>query len=265
MEEVMANLPAIRTTLKIAAFAGLALVATAQDARAADIIFLSANALRPALQELIPEFQNASGHNVSVSYATLGVVTDRIRKGDEADLASVSPAQWESLQKENKLSPDASVVIAKGGLGVFVKKGAARPDISSVDTFKTALLNARSIVTGDPAQGSPVGAYIVPLFDRLGISADIKPKLQLTAGGPATMQPVVKGDAELGINQMSEIITLPDVDLVGPLPAAIQNFTVYTAAIPASAKQTEAVKALVEFLTSPQARSVFQSKGFEPG
>jgi molybdate transport system substrate-binding protein len=110
-----------------------------------------------------------------------------------------------------------------------------------------------------------VGAYVVPLFDRLGISTDIKSKLLLTAGGPATMQPVVKGDADLGINQMSEIITLPDVDLVGPLPAAIQNFTVYIAAIPASAKQTEAVKAFVEFLTSPQARSVFQSKGFEPG
>ncbi len=261
----MNSLPAIRNALKIAAFAGLALVATGHDARAADIAVLSANALRPALQELVPKFQKASGHNVTVSYATLGVITERIRKGDEADLASVSPAQGESLQKEGKLSPDARVVIAKGGLGVFVKKGAARPDISSVDTFKTALLNARSIATGDPAQGSPVGAYMVALFDRLGISADIKPKLQLTAGGPATMQPVVKGDAELGINQMSEIITLPDVDLVGPLPAAIQNFTLYTAAIPANAKQAEAAKALIEFLMSPRGRSVFQSKGFEPG
>ena len=261
----MKALSKILNIMKIAVFAALASVATDKYARAADITVLSANALQSALQELIPEFQKATCHNVKVASATLGVNTERVRKGDEADLAIVSPQQWESLQKEGKLGPGARVVIGKAGLGVFVKKGAARPDISSVDAFKRALLNVRSIAVGDPSQGSPVGAYMIPLFERLGISDDIKSKLRLTAGGPATMQPVAKGDAEIGINQLTEIIASPDVDLVGPLPTGIQNFTIYTAAIPASAKQAAAAKVLIEFLTSPRAVSVFKSKGLEAG
>src|SRR5205823_11964045 len=113
-------------------------------------------------------------------------------------------------------------------------------------------------------QGSPVGAYIIPLFERLGISGDIKAKLRLTPAGPGKTS-VIKGDAEIGFNQMTDIIASPDVDLVGPLPADIQNFTIYTAGIPASAKQATAAKALIEFLTSPRAVSVFKSKGLEAG
>lgn len=130
------------------------------------------------MQELIPEFQKASDHSVIVQYANLGTITERIRKGDEADLIIVSPQQWEGLQKDGKINSAPRVVIAKVGLGVFVKKGTAKPDIGSVEAFKRALLNARSIAVANPNQGSPEGAYLIPLFDRLGISGDIKIKVR---------------------------------------------------------------------------------------
>ncbi len=261
----MNSLRKILKIVKVATFASFAVVATGTYARAADITFLCANALESTMKELIPEFQKASGHNVKITYASLGIITERVGKGDEADLATVSPQQWGGLQKEGKVDPAVRAVFGKVGLGVFAKKGAARLDIGSVEAFKRALLNARSIAVGDPAQGSPVGAYVTPLFDRLGISGDIKSKIRLTLGGPGVMQAVIRGDAEIGFNQISEIIASPDVDLVGALPTDIQNFTTYTAAIPAAAKQAAAAKALIEFLTSPWAVSVFKSKGLESG
>ncbi len=255
----------ILNIMKIAAFASLSVVANESYARAADITFLSASAMQSAMQELLPEFQKASGHNVKVEYANIGTITERVRRGDDADLAIISPQQRESLQKDGKISAGTPVVIAKAGIGVSVKKGAARPDIGSVDAFKRALLNARSIAVGDPNQGSPAGVYMISLLDRLGISGDIKSKLQLVAPGPGNIiaAAVVKGGAEIGIDQMTLIIASPDVDLVGPLPAGIQNFTTFTVAIPTSAKQAAAAEALIKFLTSPRAVSVFKSKGFE--
>ena len=157
-------------------------------------------------------------------------------------------------------------MIGKVGLGIFVKNGAPRPDIGSVDAFKRALLNARSIAVADPSQGSPEGLYLIPLFDRLGISGDIKSKLQLEPAKPGTtIQAVIKDDAEIGFTQMSEIAASPVVELVGPLPGDIQNFTIFTAAIPASAKNAAVAKTLIEFLTSAKAITVFKSKGLEVG
>jgi len=252
--------------IKMMAIAGLAVIATEGHARAADVTLLCAAALQSAMTELIPEFQKASGHSVKVEYANIGIITERIRRGDEADLAIVSPQQWESLQKDGKVGAETRIVIAKVGLGVFVTKGSIHPDIGSVEGFKHALLNARSIAVANPNQGSPEGAYLIPLFDRLGIGGDIKSKLQITAARHgATIEAVVKGDADIGFTQMHEIIVSPDVDLVGPLPADIQNFTIFTAAIPASAKQAPAAKALASFLASQRAILVFKSKGLQAG
>ncbi len=185
--------------------------------------------------------------------------------GDVADLAIISPQQWEGLRKEGKLNATVRVVIAKVGVGVFVKKGAAKPDISSVEAFKRTLLNAKSIGLADPAAGGPVGIYATRLFERLGISAAVTPKLKLVGGGLAPVEPVAKGDAEIGLTTISEILPVPGVELVGPLPSEIQTFIVYTAAIPENAKEPTVAKALIDFLTSPRATSVLKSKGLEQG
>ncbi len=254
----------ILKVMRLVGFASLSLIGAQSYARAADISFLCAIAMQSAMQELLPEFQKASGHTVKVSYANIGVITQRLQNGDEADLAIVGPPQWNSLQKDGKVSGDTRDVIGKVGIGISVRKGAVRPDIGSVEAFKRALLNASSIAIGDPNQGSPAGVYTIALLDRLGIGGEIKSKLQLVPPGSGNVvaEAVVRG-AEIGIDQMTLIMSSPDVDLVGPLPADIQNFTTFRAALPTSARQPAAANALIAFLASPQAVSVFRSKGFD--
>lgn len=250
---------------------GLLIFAMPNAARAADVTFLCAGALESWVKEVIPEFQKASEHNVKVTFAAINIITDRVRKGEVADLAIVSPQQWEELQKEGKLDPAVRVVIAKVGHGVFVRKGAAKPDIGSVEAFKRAFLNARSIALFDPAGGGPTAVYGARLFDQLGISAALKPKIKHPTGGAAPLKPissplfelVANGTAEIGLAQISGTLAAPGVDLVGPVPAEIQNFTIFTTVIPENAREPAAAKALIEFLTSPKATSVQKSKGLE--
>jgi molybdate transport system substrate-binding protein len=262
----MKNLSEILTSVKIAAIASFALIATgidAFDASAAEVSFLCADALESSMRELIPEFEKTTGHSVKMTLANAGTNTERVRKGDVADLAIVLPQQWETLRREGKIDPEVRVVIGKVGLGIFVKKGAARPDIGSIEAFKRALLNTRAVAIRDPSQGSPVGSYVIALFDRLRIGDDIKPKLRFTADRP--YETVVKGGAEIGFSTIAEIVASPEVDLVGPLPGEIQNFNIFTTAIPVNAEQVTATKAFIEYLTSPRANAVFKSKGIDPG
>jgi molybdate transport system substrate-binding protein len=175
----------------------------------------------------------------------------------------VSPQQWEDLKNEGKLDTTTPTVIARVGIGVFVRKGAIKPDVGSVNAFKRALLEARSIaVNVNPA--NPVAGYAIRLFDRLGIAAELKPK-NIVGGGGNALQAVARGDAEIGFTQISEVIAEPGVDFVGPLPAEIRNYTVFTAAIPANSKEQGAAKALIEFLASPRSIAILKSKGLDPG
>jgi molybdate transport system substrate-binding protein len=243
----------------IAAFVAMAAVTSAS---AAELRFLCVDALQPAMPELLPQFQQATGHHVRISYANVGTNTELLRKGEQADLAMVSPQQWESLQKEGKIDPTVRVVVGKVGVGLFVRKGALRPDVGSIGALKQTLLAASSIAVRDPGRGSPVGARIVALFERLGIQDEIKPKLRLTAEPP--FDAVISGRAEIGFSTMAEIAASSVVDLVGAVPVELQNFIVYTAAVPVAAKEPAAAKALIEFLGSHPAISVLKSKGIEP-
>jgi molybdate transport system substrate-binding protein len=252
-------------TLEIALATGLLILGMQNAMRAADITFLCAGALETTAEELIPEFSRTTGYNVKATFAAIGVISRRVENGEVADLAVVSPRQWDSLRGQDKLDPTVRLVIAKVGAGVFVKKGASKPDISSVDAFKRALVNAKSIALSDPAGGGPVGIYAVGLFERLGIGAEIKSKLKLVGGGLAPVEPVAKGDAEIGLSTISEILPVPGVELVGPLPVEIQTFIVYTAAIPKTAKEPAAARALIDIFMSPKAISILKSKGLEQG
>ena len=230
--------------------------------QAAEITCFCANALRPALIELIAEFEKASGHTVKITYGLSGVVAERVRKGEPADFATVLPQHWDDLQKEGKLGP-TRMTIAKVGVGLFVTKGAPKPDISSVDAFKRALLNARSVgyVT---APTNALAEFAARLFERLGIAAEMTAKNKYMPGEGA-LPLVARGGAEIGFTVISEVIAEPKVDYVGPFPAEIQNYTVYVGAVPKNAQASDAAKAFLDFLTSPQAATVFKTKGFEQG
>ena len=216
------------------------------------------------MEELIPEFEKTSGHVVRVTYANITSNTERLRRGDAADVAIISARQWDDLNHEGKIDPGVRTIIGKVSAGACVKTGASRPDISSVEAFKRALLNARSIVIGDPSHGAPAGSYLIRLFDQLGIANEIRPKIRFIVGGQEC-RAVASGDAEIGFSQITEIVGAPGVDLVGPLPREIEFVTVLTAAMPIHAQQPDAVRALLEFLTSSRAFSAFRSRGLEPG
>ena len=243
---------------------GLALsgITAGSTARAAEIKLLSASALHPAIDVLIPDFEKSSGHKVTVAYGTAGAVADRVQKGEAADIVISSVPMIDRLQAQGKVVAEDRVIIAKVGVGAFVRKGAAKPDISSADAFKRSMLAARSIAYPDPAGGGASGIYVASLLERLGIAAEMKPKTKLST--LATLYAsVASGEIEIGFNQVSEILAQPTVELAGPLPSAIQNYTQFVSGIITGSSKPDDARTLVTFLSSPAAQNVLKAKGFE--
>ena len=243
---------------------GLALlgITTGSTASAAEIKLLSASALHPAIDALIPDFEKSSGHKVTVSYEAAGAVAERVIKGEAADVVTSSVPVIDRLQAQGKVVAGDRVIIAKVGVGAFVSKGAAKPDISSADAFKRSMSAASSITYPDPAGGGASGIYVASLLERLGIAAEMKPKTKLSTL-ETLYTSIASGEVEIGFNQVSEILAQPTVELVGPLPSAIQNYTEFAPGIVIDSNQTDAARALVTFLSSSAAKNVLKEKGFE--
>ena len=208
-----------------AAFVGLLLItATPGPVQAADITLLGPVSLRVLLPGVLPEFEKSSGHKVTVGYATLGAITKRVTEGEAVDVAIVSPAQNEELQKQGKLLAGSRVEIAKVGFTVFVRKGEPKPDLASLDAFKHTMRAAKSIALGDPAAGGGSGVYLDGLMQRLELSADIKAKTKLLASGTEVAEAVAKGLTEIGIGVASDAAIVPGLDAI-PLPTGAQSYS----------------------------------------
>jgi molybdate transport system substrate-binding protein len=250
---------------KFAAVASIAfssVVATTSHAGAAEVTLFGPVSFRALFPELLAQFEKSSGHKVTAGYDTLGAITERLKKGEVIDVAIVSPAQHEELQKQGKLLADSRVEIARVGFTVFVKKGAPRPDLGSVDALKRTLLAAKSIALGDPARGGGAGVYAAGLMQRLGVAEEIKAKAKLVPSGTEVAEAVAKGDTEIGIGVASDLGLVPGLDPVA-LPADVQSYSVYVAGISSASKQPDAAKALITFLTSPAVKQSLTAKGFE--
>jgi molybdate transport system substrate-binding protein len=252
----------MRTTLL-----GLAMVLIATGAprlaAAAEIKVLTAGAFKQTLLALVPDFERQTGHKVIVENDTVGALTKRIEGGEAFDVAVLTPATVDSLAGKGKFVAGSRASVARVGVGVMVRAGAPVPDIGSVEAFKKALLAAKSIAYIDPASGGSSGIYVAGLLDKLGIADQVKPKTKLKHGGYVA-DLIVAGEAELGIHQISEIVPVKEVTLVGPLPADIQNYTTYAAGVGTQAKDGEAARALIKALTGPAAAAVLQSRGMQP-
>jgi molybdate transport system substrate-binding protein len=234
-----------------------------RGAAAAEIKVLTAGAFKQVLLMLVPDFEKQTGHKVVVQNDTVGALAKRIEGGEVFDLAVLTPAAVNDLSSKGKFVAGSRTNLGRVGVGVVVKEGAPKPDISSVEAFKKALLAAKSVAYIDPAAGGSSGIYVAGLLDRLGVAAEVKPKAKLIPGG-AVAEHIARGEAELGIHQISEILPVKGVTLVGPLPADIQNYTVYAAGLGAHGKESEAAKALLKALSGPAAADVLKSKGMEP-
>jgi molybdate transport system substrate-binding protein len=188
----------VASTFAAVAVSGFLLVAATPSAvRAAEITLLGPASFRALFPDLLPQFEKSSGHKVTAGYAPLGVITERVIKGEAVDVPIVSGKQNEELEKQGKLLAGSRVEIAQVGFTVFIKKGAAKPDLSSADGLKRALLAAKSIAVGDPARGGGASLYTIGLLKRLLITEEVKAKTRLEPSGTEIAEAVAKGETEL--------------------------------------------------------------------
>jgi molybdate transport system substrate-binding protein len=241
---------------------------TAGAAGAAEIKVVSAGAMRAALEELAPAFEKASGNKLKIEYATAGKVEEKVAADEEIDVAILTKPRADKLVGKAKLVGGTSTTLARVPIALAVKKGAAKPDIGSVEAFKKALLGAKSIAYNDPASGATSGIHMAQVLDKLGIAAELKSKIHLGAqtAGKGVGDLVAHGDAEIGILPVSELMGVGGIDVAGPLPAELQSpDLVFIAASPMISERPLPAKALIDFLSTPAAKAVYKAKGMEPG
>jgi molybdate transport system substrate-binding protein len=234
-------------------------------AHADDIKLLASAALKAAYLELLPQFERETGHKVAAEWSSSLVIQKRIAKGEDADVVIVASILGDSLaeelSKQGKLLPATRAVFAKSGVGVAVRAGARQPDISSVDALKTSLLDAKTIAYSAGASG----VYIVSMLQKLGIYDQVNSKAVLVKPSEPVGEVVARGDAEIGFHQVSELLPVKGIQYLGPLPAEIQNITMYSGGLQSSTKVEVAAKALVAFLSTPPATLSLKKDGLEPG
>lgn len=234
-------------------------------AESAELKVLSANGMREVMEDLGPKFERATGHKLAIAFGNLGTLVKRVQDGETADVIVLPLQGIDGLVKAGKASANNVSVLARSGIGVAVRRGAPRPDISTPDAMKRTLLAAKSITYLDPAGGGVSGVHFAIVLDRLGIADEMKPKTLLHANAPAAGALVASGKAEIGVNLIQELIPLPGIDLVGPLPTDLQNTIVFVATIMTDTKDATTSKVLVDFLRTQEAVAVIKTKGMEPG
>jgi molybdate transport system substrate-binding protein len=235
---------------------------------ATEIRVLSAVGMREVIKELGPEFEKASGYKLNVSFDSGAVIEKRIAGGETADIVVLPRAAIDRLTGSDMLISGSVSDIATSIVGVAVRKGSAKPNISSPDAFKHAMLNAKSIVCPDPALGGSSGTHIALVFKQLGIADMIKPKLKLVSTPDLieTMPAYVlaRGEAEIALHQMQELMSVSGIDIVGPLPAVLQARFLFSAGLMNSSGDQKASRRFVEFLRTPKAKLRIKAKGMEP-
>src|SRR5262249_5706885 len=209
---------------------------------------------RAAAAERARPFGRAKGHVLRTTYGPSGGLARRLNGGEGADLILVDSKVLEELIKQGKVAPGRTDV-ARTGIGIAVRKGAPKPDVSSPEALRRALLAAKSIAHTAPASGGVTAAHVMGVFAKLGIAAEVAPKVKLAAGGPNGRVSVLvsSGEAEIGLQQVSELMSNPEVEVIGMLPAELQQMTTYSAGATTSARDADAARALIRALTAPSA------------
>jgi molybdate transport system substrate-binding protein len=212
---------------------------------------------------LAADFERASGHKLAITYDTAGPVKNRLAAGETTDVAFTQRSLIDELVRDGKLAPANVKDVVRSSVVVFVRTGAPKPDIGSVDALKRSLSTARSVAYSDPSKGGAAGVYFAGLIERLGLTEQMKPIARLVNAGAAG-ETVAKGDAELGVDQHSVAAGIKGIDIVGPLPKELQAEIVFAAAIPGTVKEAAAANSLIMFLTSAAAAPAFKAALLDP-
>jgi len=248
-------------TLSIATL-GVAAVLSVSSAGAAEIKVLASNGVKSALEELAPAFERDTGNKLVIAFGLAAALKRQIEAGEAFDVAILTSAGIEDLAKQGKIDGASRAPIARSGVGIGIKKGGPRPDIGTAEAFKRTMLSAKSITWAKEGQS---GIYFAGLLEKIGIAEQMKPKVVPAASGVEVGKLVAGGQVELGVILVNELMAAPGVEVLGPLPAELQNYTVFHAGVGAGSKDSSAAKALIKFLTAPSAGAVFKAKGQEPG
>jgi molybdate transport system substrate-binding protein len=233
----------------------------ASPADAVEVKVMASNAIKEALVELAPTFEKASGHKVTFIWGGSESSAKRIADGEVVDVVIVGSANIDKLIADGKLVAGSRADFTRSGVGVAVRAGLPKPDISSGDAVKRAVLDAKSV----GYSSGPSGFYIADLFKKMGIADQVKDKVKQPPSGTQIADLMARGEVDLGFQQISELVHAKGIHYLGPLPAEIQSITVFAAGLHNAAPAPEAARALVKFLTSPEAVPVIRKIGMEPG
>jgi molybdate transport system substrate-binding protein len=247
-------------SLSAVAIAVAILLAASVAAQTGEIKVLCSNGFKAVMEELAPQFERATHHKVAVRYGLAALLKQQIEAGEVFDLAILTPAAIDDLIKERKVVSDSRTVLAQSGLGIAIRAGARKPDISTVEGFKRTLVGAKSIAY---VKEGASGVAFAALIQRLGIENDLKAKSRLTTTGEEVGEAVVSGKAEFGVLPVSEILPIRGAELLGTFPAETQSYVVMVAAVGAGAKAGSAARDFVQFLDAPGALPVISAKGME--
>jgi len=251
---------AMRTAAATAALVALALMQQGGPAQSAEIRVFSSAAPRGVFRDLVPDFERRTGHRLLINYEFAADLKRRIEAGDPFDVAILPPDLADELVHRGTLAAGSRVDLGRTGIGVAVRRGAPKPDISTVDAFRRALLEVPTVAY---ANGGTTGAHFANILARLGIAQDMKEKLRPYPSGGA-VEAVARGEADLVVIGISPILDVPGVDPIGWLPPELQSYIVFTASIRSLTKQVDGARALLTALTSPAAVELFRAHGFEP-
>lgn len=228
-----------------------------------EINLLASTALKPTLDDVLPDFERANRHAMMVTFAPSAQIVKQVVAGASCDVILATGEQFDELVRLGKVVANSRKDIARSVIGAAVRAGAAKPDISTVENFKHALLAAKSIATSNPAGGGASGAHLDKIFTALGIADAIKSKLIYGPGGPNGLigNFVRNGQVEIGLQQIPELMAVPGIAVVGTLPAELQMETVYSVGLSSHTKDPEIATSLVDFLSGAQVATVLKEKG----
>ncbi|MGO4715485.1 substrate-binding domain-containing protein [Bradyrhizobium sp. 2TAF24] len=234
-------------------------------AQAAEIKVMISGGLSAAYKELVPQFEKATGHTVVTAYGpsmgtTENAIPVRLARGEPADVLIMVGDALGKMKEQGKAVEGTRVDLVRSPIGMVVRAGGPKPDISTPEALKKALLDAKSVAYSDSASGVYVGTE---LFEKLGVTEQMKSKAKMIPAEPVAAG-VARGESELGFQQVSELLPIPGVDLVGPLPGAVQKITIFSAGIASGAREPDAGKALIAFLASPAAAPTLKKTGLDP-
>ena len=232
--------------------------------RAAEVTLIAPGGIRAAVEQMIPDFERATGHKVKATFGSGGGTKERVIKGEPFDVPVVQ-LPLEPVIASGHVVAASETPLATVSVGVAVRTGAPKPDISTADAVKRLLLGSKAIAYPNAASGAAAGVSFNKTLEKLGITEVMKPKIKVAQGGRGAMELLAKGEVDIGLTFISEIITEPGVEVVGPLPRIISTPMALVGLVSAHSKEPEAAKALVRYLSSPEAAAVYKKRGMQPG